>query len=322
MKVCRLLVLFMLLSSLTVMSYSFYEIYTVKPNLAIISGSGNESGITLVDNWLIYSASGYSDEPYDWDIWFVSCDTIFGDMADMSAEGELVESIFIKSTSGTPLTGLNTRYVEASPSYSSDLGKLFFHSDRPGGYGCEDIYGALVVGGSKRVIVRDISNLGDSINTSYVDVCPFVNDDGTILIFASNRNGGYGGLDLWLSMRSDSKWSAPVNLGPLINTSGNEKYPFLSEFGLFWSSDGRDDSEGYDIYFTEDVLKGISTVVRLPAPINSQFNDWGLAILEGDYLVWSSDRPGYAGGSDIFYLELPGFKPTTMKIMKSLIYNQ
>ncbi len=78
---------------------------------------------------------------------------------------------------------------------------------------------------------------------------PALSADGEMIIFASNMSGSLGGLDLYLAKKAGEGWSEPVNLGNLINTSGNESYPFLDREGnLYFSSDGLGGSGGYDIF--------------------------------------------------------------------------
>ena len=92
----------------------------------------------------------------------------------------------------------------------------------------------------------------ESENYSYCH--PTLSADGNKLYFASNIPGGFGGMDLWVTRRmKDGTWSQPINLGPRVNTSKNEVFPFLSESGTFYfSSDGIIGGKGgYDLYRIE-----------------------------------------------------------------------
>ncbi len=88
------------------------------------------------------------------------------------------------------------------------------------------------------------------VNTRYWESHGFMAEDGKSLIFASDRPGGYGGLDLYISFMENGKWNEPVNLGPVINTRFNEDRPFLINEGktLFFSSQGHRNIGGYDIF--------------------------------------------------------------------------
>jgi len=95
------------------------------------------------------------------------------------------------------------------------------------------------------------------IQTSPLDFCtdnssythPTLSSDEKMMIFASDKEGSVGGMDLFISKRVGDKWSPAVNLGKMINTTGNEFFPFLdSENNLFFSSDGLPGFGGYDIF--------------------------------------------------------------------------
>jgi hypothetical protein len=93
----------------------------------------------------------------------------------------------------------------------------------------------------------------DILNSDYDDKCPYV--DGALMVFASDRPGGYGGFDLWYSRRNGSGWSEPVNFGSRINTEYNEYrpiaalyYEFMEDLMLF-SSDRPGGKGGYDLYY-------------------------------------------------------------------------
>ncbi len=115
------------------------------------------------------------------------------------------------------------------------------------------------------------------VNSSQVDVHPAVYND-KWMFFSSSRNGGFGGMDIWVSEFRDGMWSLPVNLGPTINTSGNEQTPFMDYDGrtLFFASDTHPGLGGYDL-FKAVKLSGDWTVWSLPEnlgiPANSIRND-------------------------------------------------
>lgn len=121
-------------------------------------------------------------------------------------------------------------------------------------------------------------------------LCP----EGKRIYFASDMPDGYGGLDLYYSEWKDGYWEEPVNMGPLINTSGNESYPFTSPTGdFFFSSDGHQGHGGKDIFYTTQVRGKWIKPEALEAPINSEHDDFGFTcdtlLIEG---YFSSDRDG------------------------------
>jgi outer membrane protein OmpA-like peptidoglycan-associated protein len=116
------------------------------------------------------------------------------------------------------------------------------------------------------------------INNEYYNVTtPWLSPDGKKLFFASDKPGGYGGFDLYSSQLKDDYWEDPVNLGPNINTKGNEIYPFISPLGeLFFSSDGQPGLGGKDIFFSRLSNGEWLAPIHLDAPVNSKYDDFGI----------------------------------------------
>ena len=114
------------------------------------------------------------------------------------------------------------------------------------------------------------------------------------LFFASDKPGGYGGTDLYYSRMKDSRWEDPVNLGPVINTKGNESYPFLNSEGeLFFSSDGHPGLGGKDIFFSLLTDSAWQQPVRLDPPVNSESDDFGLVtdnLMKSGYFSTNRDK--------------------------------
>ena len=116
------------------------------------------------------------------------------------------------------------------------------------------------------------------INNEWYNVTtPWLSPDGRKLYFASDKPGGYGGSDLYSSQWKGDYWEEPVNLGPVINTKGNESYPTINAAGeFFFSSDGHNGLGGKDIYFSRYVDTAWVTPIALDEPVNSQYDDFGL----------------------------------------------
>jgi WD40-like Beta Propeller Repeat len=118
-------------------------------------------------------------------------------------------------------------------------------------------------------------------NSSYTH--PTLSADEKMLIFASNKEGSVGGMDLFISRRTGDKWSAPENLGKLINTTGNEFFPFLdSENNLFFSSDGFPGYGGYDIFTCKFNGVAWDKPINLSGNINSENDDIAFTINKKD----------------------------------------
>lgn len=116
------------------------------------------------------------------------------------------------------------------------------------------------------------------VNNEWYNVTtPCLSPDGKKLYFASDKPGGFGGSDLYYSLWKGDRWEDPVNLGPVINTTGNESYPFINPSGdLFFSSDGHAGHGGKDIFFSLFSDTTWQTPVCLDSPINSKFDDFGI----------------------------------------------
>ena len=114
--------------------------------------------------------------------------------------------------------------------------------------------------------------LNKNINTRYWESHGFISEDGNQLIFASDRPGGFGGLDLYISRRVKGDWGTAVNLGPEINTQFNDDRPFLINNGktLFFSSQGHENLGGYDLFRSDFQSNNLwSKPKNLGYPINT-----------------------------------------------------
>jgi peptidoglycan-associated lipoprotein len=138
---------------------------------------------------------------------------------------------------------------------------------------------------------------------------PTISEDEMTLIFSSDLSGGYGGKDLWIVKKQKrGKWSDPVNLGPAVNTSNDEMFPFLHSDGtLYFASTGHIGMGGFDIfksYLDENDM--YSSITNLKYPVNTSGNDFGMIIEKsGERGYLTSDRSGGKGGDDIYQFELP-----------------
>ncbi len=124
------------------------------------------------------------------------------------------------------------------------------------------------------------------------------------LVFSSNRPGGYGGMDLYVCHWDETarKWGDPVNLGPTVNTEGDEIYPLIVNGYLFFSSNGQEGYGGYDIYrisFGHNIVLA-GSLFHYPYPVNSVANDFGVYFAGGKEGYFISDRRGAEGRDDIY----------------------
>lgn len=134
---------------------------------------------------------------------------------------------------------------------------------------------------------------------------PTLNKAGDMMIMASDAAGGFGKMDLYFSYFRNGKWTRPENLGPEINSAGNDWFPYLHQDQfLYYGSDAREESEDLDIYEAEFRNGEFKEVVKLADPINTEYDDFGLSInAEGDEILFSSARPGH-GRDDIYQIKL------------------
>lgn len=160
----------------------------------------------------------------------------------------------------------DTIYYSRNQDVSSKLSDISSPRNKLG------IYSAVLVDG-QWTKVRELR-----INNEWYNVTtPYLSPDGKRLYFASDKPGGFGGSDLYYSNWKGDRWEDPVNLGPVINTKGNESYPFINPSGeLFFSSDGLSGHGGKDIYFSFFSDTMWVTPVCLDPPINSKFDDFGI----------------------------------------------
>ncbi len=208
-------------------------------------------------------------------------------------------------TFGTPTNlgpTVNSIYTEVGPSISSDGLSLYF-SDldfnliRPGSYGGNDLWV------TTRATTQDNwsapVNLGPTVNGPYIDMEPCVSADGLTLYFNSDRPGGYGDFDIWMTRRStkESDWETPVNLGPPINSSASETEPCISSDGLtlYFDSNRTGSFGDYDLYISSRPTKDDNWLepVNLGQTINSQSFDRGASISSNGLALFLTSGRSY-----------------------------
>jgi peptidoglycan-associated lipoprotein len=141
---------------------------------------------------------------------------------------------------------------------------------------------------------------------------PAINITGDVLYFTSKLAGGYGGKDIWMSTYSkkDKSWSQPVNLGPSVNTQGDEMFPYIADDDktLYFSSNYHLGMGGLDIFKAEKDASGKFTKApeNLKYPMNSAGDDFGI-VFDGKKVrgYFTSNRDGGKGSDDIYSFVLP-----------------
>ncbi|MCF8367865.1 MAG: OmpA family protein [Bacteroidales bacterium] len=155
-----------------------------------------------------------------------------------------------------------------------------------------------------------IESVGNNVNLPDTwESQPTVTSDGKTLYFVSDRDGGFGGYDLYESSKDEhGEWGIPKNMGSVINTSGNEKSPFIhtDSHTLYFSSEGHMGMGGYDIFYSKlDSAKNWGEPINIGYPINSFEDDVGFFVsTDGQYGYFASNKYNGVGGWDLYYFDL------------------
>lgn len=244
-------------------------------------------------------------------------------------EGTFHEDIFISSRSSDStwnapvgINSLNTNANDAAVALSPDGQTLFsFVSDvkNPG-----DLYYSSLTGADW----SKPEKLNANINSEFWEGSCSITSDGRYLFFASERPGGLGGRDLYLSEKVNGDWGPAVNLGPSINTQYNEDAPFIHPDGitLFFSSEGHKSIGGYDIMYSIKKENSWIEPLSMGIPLNTTEDDRYYVInAKGDVGYFSSNRGGTGGkGQQDIYMVTPGIlgeKPVLALLKGSVFVN-
>ena len=201
---------------------------------------------------------------------------------------------------------LNFAAKKGSMSLSADLQTLYYAADyAEQGYGRYDIYKV------KRTPWgwSTPTNLGQRINSDYWESAPSIAPDGNTLYFASNRPDGFGGIDIYVAYKNEKGyWEEAINLGPTINTKGDDQTPFIhaDNQSLYFSSNGHPGFGGADIYVSRKKMDGSWTEpINLGYPINTFDNEGSIAVSSNGATAYiASDRVDSRGELDIYKITL------------------
>lgn len=133
---------------------------------------------------------------------------------------------------------------------------------------------------------------------------PFMDNSGKMFFFASDMKGGFGGVDVYVCLKIDDKWTNPINLGPTINTPGDEMYPFYHNDGTFYfCSNYHTGMGGFDLFEAHESDGEWNQVKNMGAPFNSPDDDFAIYFGPSKkYGFLSSNRNGGLGKEDIYLI--------------------
>ncbi|MFN6038182.1 MAG: hypothetical protein ACK452_06930, partial [Bacteroidota bacterium] len=266
-------------------------------NLKNLNTNLSEFSPVLWDGKLVYTAERQNDlidfTEYEYN------GHPYLDVYSMKSDGK---SVFGKSSGLSKK--LNSNMHEGPVSFSKD-GKLIFFTrvtyvakkntkeftNRAKIYTAE-------ISGKKLKNIKELKFDSDEYSIAH----PSISDDGKTLFFTSDKPGGYGGYDIYYSKMEESDWGEPINLGPDINTVGNEEFPYLRGDGiLFFSSDGLPGFGGMDIFSAGEIMGKWILRRNEGVGINDITDDFGIFFTTEKDGFLSSDRAGGMGSDDIYY---------------------
>jgi len=219
---------------------------------------------------------------------------------------------------------LNTSQNEGAQTISAN-GRImvFTGCNRKDGFGRCDLYISYKIG-NKWTIPK---NMGQPVNSKYTETQPSLSADGRTLYFVSDRPGGRGSTDIYLTtMKDDSSWSVPINIGEPINTEESEMSPFIHADNqtLYFASDGHPGMGGIDLFISYKINDSAwSKPKNLGYPINTNADEIGFIVnTQGNIAFFSSER-NKKTGKDIYMLELyKDIQPLPTSYIKGKIFDK
>jgi outer membrane protein OmpA-like peptidoglycan-associated protein len=216
---------------------------------------------------------------------------------------------------GTPI---NTNGNEATVGVSVDGQQLLIYRDDKGD---GNIYTSRLSGGTWSAPAK----LNENVNTPGWEPNASISSDGQYLYFSSNRAGGFGGRDIYMSkMLPNGQWGKAVNLGPTVNTPYDEDAPFIhpDNTTLFFSSQGHKSMGGFDVFFStrnSDTARW-SEPLNIGYPVNSTDDDiFYTPTADNKRAYYSSTKSGGYGGTDIYMITFPEQRQAQLTVYRGRI---
>jgi tetratricopeptide (TPR) repeat protein len=286
------------------------SLFTVTDLDSVINSSYSDHSpvYSNMENILIFTSrrknpnsTKYDDGQYDEDIYY----------------SEIIEG---KWSSPKLMTNFSGPDNEATASIATDGKNLLIYKDEDDG----SIYLSKFINGNWSVPEK----MPKPINTRHRETHASLTEDGTTMFFTSDRLGGYGGLDIWMSIKlGANEWSKPINLGESVNSKGDEESPNISDDGktLYFSSNGRINSfGGFDIYKSEKTeFNTWGIAENLGYPINSIGDDiFFTPINSTEKAFYTSYRYGSHGNADIFVVYLDSTDINKQTVNFGFVYDE
>jgi len=216
---------------------------------------------------------------------------------------------------------INSKYHEGPVAFNKSFDRIFFtRNDHLNGKLNKNKKGILKLGiftalrdGEKWTEPKAL----DFNTTEYEECHPTITADGKLLYFASDRQGGQGGMDIYVAEFNAGKWNEPRNLGPTINTPGNDVFPFIHDDGtLYFASDGWGGFGGLDIFYTKkEGTDRWTLATNMGQPYNSLKDDFGFVLnVLGTEGYLNSSRTGGKGKDDIYSFKRRSFEESKKEI--------
>jgi len=215
---------------------------------------------------------------------------------------------------------INGRYHDGAATFTKKGDRMYFSRNNMNGKNDESVidvkvYSADLENGQWLHVAEVPKINGENFTTTH----PALSADGTKLYFSSNREDGFGGMDLWVTKFENGNWTDPVNLGASINSAGNELFPFVDENGnLFFSSDSLPGSGGLDIFSSKMDEDGAWQIpLNMGPPFNSPGDDVAFSTnSDGTEGFLTTDRDDGLGKDDIYaWTRRPALEPIQATIV-------
>ncbi len=265
--------------------------YRVK-NLEQLNSSASEYAPAYLNNELYYTSSRGNGRIYEAE------GKPFTNLFKVASRGAVVDMATVTQLP----SAINTENVNNGCAAFSPDGKIMVFAKGNTGKrkGGEDV--DLYLARFRNGVWSEPQVITGSVNSPKSwDSTPAFGPDGRTLYFSSNRDGGYGGTDVYAAqMDSRGRFSRIRNLGPEINTAGNEMFPYVAEDAkLYFASDAHPGFGGLDLFVVKR-LSGKTTIENLSEPVNSTGDDFGVFLVRPDRGFFTSNRDGGKGDDDVY----------------------